>query len=84
MTENKEGKTDFIDTLIEAYNSLDQNGKGRLNEIAMSIYATMKNRKDKDNNEVKENIPNEVKNEDEKKVLSGFFDSLKSLSKVDK
>ncbi len=47
MAENKNGKTDFLDTLIEAYNSMDQSGKERLNEIAMSIYITMRGNKKK-------------------------------------
>jgi len=38
MEGKSNGSTDFIDTLIEAYNSMEEVEKEKLNEIAMSIY----------------------------------------------
>ena len=99
MTDNKKGDTEFIDTLIEAYNSMDQADKEKLNKIVMSIYVSIN--KDKKLSEEKKtlyaemnraaniNVNKSVSNngtqaESNKTKLSSLFNSLKTISQIDK
>ena len=99
MTNNKKGDTEFIDTLIEAYNSMDQAGKEKLNKIVMSIYVSIN--KDKKLSEEKKSLyaemnrttnangskgisSNDTQAKSNKTKLSSLFNSLKAISQIDK
>ena len=97
MTDSRNKNTEFIDTLIKAYNSMDQDGKEKLNEIAMSIYISVnkdkkfnKNEKLSDINSSEKTSDDSSKNVDNTQTrsnrtkLSDLFNSLKALSQVNK
>ena len=97
MTDSRNKNTEFIDTLIKAYNSMDQDGKEKLNEIAMSIYISVNKNKKFNKNEKLSDINSSEKTSDDssknvdntqtrsnRTKLSDLFNSLKALSQVNK